>query len=237
MSWVQWLLGCKKPDKEQESRQNGLSTSDQPPTSSDTIEKQEQAKVYIEKVRDKIEKLAQDFAAGTINRDQFQKLYSHYQREIQQVESLLVSDPQSWESAVTEGQSVLIRRKHLARAKAYALYDNQTGLPIGVLGNFDFDPALLVPMLSSYRSATKEIFGGGMRFSQIEGGQWVCFVPGEFTTLLALFTNEPAAKQLEYLDELHRLFEQANRPHLMQKSIDTSRLLYPHEYFLGKWRS
>ena len=130
----------------------------------------------------------------------------------------------------------MIRRKHIARAQGYAIYENDSGMPLGTLGRFDLDPALLVPMLSAFRSATREIFGAGMRSTQTEGGRWVCFVPGKFTTMLAIFNTEPAGRQLEFLDDLHHLFEQANLRLLANRPFDPSTLLFPHEYFLGRWR-
>jgi len=199
---------------------------------------QAQARTYLDKVRAKISKLAEDFNAGAINRAQFQNLYSYYQREVRTVEGMIEISPasESWKGAVTEGQSVLIRQQHLARALGYAIYENESGMPLSTLGKFELDPALLVPMLSSYRAATKEIFGAGMRSTAIEGGSWLCFGPGEFATMLAVFTTEPAARQLEFLDELHRLFERANRSQLSNPPLDPARLMFPHEYFLGQWR-
>ena len=123
----------------------------------------------------------------------------------------------------------------MARAQAYAIYENDSGIPLATLGKFDIDPSLLVPMFSSYRSAAKEIFGAGINATQIEGNKWLCFVPGECTTMLALFSNEPSIKQLGFLRELHILFEQANLPNLKQLPVKKERLVFPHEYFLGKW--
>jgi len=197
-----------------------------------------QARTYLSKVQAKLHKLAEDFNAGIINRAQFQNLYAHYQREIRNVQGIVEIAPASeqWKGAVTEGQSMLIRRRHLARAEGYAIYENESGMPVSTLGQFGLDPALLVPMLSSYRSATREIFGAGMRSTQIEGGRWLCFVPGELTTMLAIFTQEPAGRQLSFVEELHRTFEQANRRVLLAQPLDSRRLVFPHEYFLGEWR-
>ncbi len=196
----------------------------------------DQAQAYIDKVHLKIDKLVSDLANGTINRSQFQELYSHYQREIRNIESIMQTEPDEWQDASTEGQSLFIRKQHMARAQAYAIYENESGLPLGTLGRFELDPALVIPMLSSFRSATAEIFGAGMRSTQTESGQWLCFVPGKFSTLLAVFSNEPVPKQLEYLDKLHQHFEGANRLYLIEKPIDTNELIYPHEFFLGKWK-
>jgi hypothetical protein len=197
-----------------------------------------QALSYMGRVHAKLNQLAEDFNAGSINRAQFKNLYIHYQHEIRTVERMVESAPdsESWKGVVTEGQSLFIRRRHLARAEGYAIYENDSGMPMSTLGRFELDPALLVPMLSSYRTAAREIFGAGMRFTETEDGRWLCFVPGEFTTLLAVFSTEPAGKQLQFLEDLHRLFEKANRRRLANQPVDASRLLFPHENYLGLWR-
>lgn len=207
----------------------------EPPSHPDPLK---EAAAYLDRVRAKVDQLAADFNTGTINRAQFRNLYVHYQREIRSIEGMLEAAPGSdgWKEAVTEGQSIVIRRQHIARAKGYAIFENDSGMPVSTLGRFDLDPALLVPMLSSYRAAAKEIFGAGTRSTEIEDGRWLCFVPGEFTTMLAVFTAEPAAKQLRFLGELHGHFEQANRRRLASPPLDPGGLLFPHEYYLGNWR-
>lgn len=196
------------------------------------------AQQYLLKLQDKIGRLADDFANGTINRQQFQELYAHYQREMRTVETLLqVSEGENeWGDALQEGESVLIRQQHAAKATGYAIYENSSGMPISTLGKFEVDPALFVPMLSSFRSATAEIFGGSIQATAIEGGRWLCFVPGKFTTMMAIFTAEPAQKQLDFLEQLHHLFEKANRALLADSPVNVSELVFPHEHFLGKWK-
>jgi len=186
-------------------------------------------------VQRKINWLAEEFASGTINRTQFNQLFAHYQNEKRTIETWLETAPYSddWKRAATEGKSVIIRRQHMATVLGYAVYENDSGMPLETIGRFELDPALAVPMLSSYRSATREIFGAGLQSTQIEGGRWLCFVQGEFTTLMALFSTEPAAKQLQSLEELHRLFEQANRPYLQSSPINPQVLVFPHAQFLG----
>jgi hypothetical protein len=199
-------------------------------------EARQQAEQYLQRLQAKVHQLAEDFAEGVINREQFQRLYEHYQRERRGVEGLLnvESTDEALRAAIGEGQSVVIRKQHIARAQGYAIYENDSGMPVTTLGKFELDPALVVPMLSSFRAAAKEIFGGGISSTAIEGGRWLCFVPGELTTLLALFTTEPAQKQMDYIEDLHRLFEKANRHKLTRVPIDPAGLLFPHEFFLKK---
>jgi hypothetical protein len=196
----------------------------------------ESALEYLDNVHAKIDKLVSDFAAGLVNRTQFRELYAHYQNEVKTIRVIVDSDPQSWQDFSSEGQSMAIRRQHSAKAQAYAIYENVSGLPLSTIGHFKLDPDLLIPMLSSYRAATREIFGAGIQTSQIEDGDWICFVAGEYTTMLAVFTNEPAAKQLDFLGDLHAQFEGANKVLLQTQPIPNSQLIFPHEYFLGKWK-
>jgi hypothetical protein len=197
-----------------------------------------EALAFRDRIEDKLHKLAADFNVGAINPAQFRDLYAHYQRQMQSldrvIEAAQVSD--DWKGSVTEGQSIFIRRQHIARARGYAIFENDSGMPISTLGRFELDPALLVPMLASYRSAAKEAFGAGTRSTEMEDGRWMCFVPGKYTTMLAVFSAEPADKQLQFLEKLHQYFEQANRRHLTQSPVSSAELVFPHEYYLGQWR-
>lgn len=196
----------------------------------------EDPQAYLQRVQDKINKLAEEFAAGSINQAQFQELYDHYRREQQTVKRYVEMAPQSdeWKAATTEGKSVMIRQQHVAKVLGYAVYDNESGMPLNTIGEFQVEAELAVPMLSSYRAAAKEIFGAGMRSNEIEGGRWLGYMPGEHTTLMALFSTNPASQQLESLEELHLLFERANRTLLSNPPVDPDALVFPHKYFLGR---
>jgi len=191
---------------------------------------------YLQRVQEKVNRLAEEFANGNLNREQFQQLFEHYQRERTTIQNWRDSTASAgdWQDLSNEGKSIVIRTKHTAKVLGYAIYVNESGMPLTTIGDFEIDPDLAVPMLSSYRSATKEIFGGEMRSTQIEGGKWLCFVPGELTTMLALFTLEPAARQLSIMEDLHRLFEKANRRHLSSPPINPDELAFPHASYLGR---
>jgi hypothetical protein len=197
---------------------------------------QEDAHEYLNRVKVKISKLAEEFASGSINREQFHELYEHYQEEVRKIETWIDLAPYSdaWQEARKEGKSILIRQQHMARVLGYAIYQNESGIPINTIGEFTLDASLIIPMLSSYRSAAQEIFGAGMRSSQIENGQWLCFVPGETTTLIALFSTEPASKQLNSIREIHKVFELANCHILDQQVVDPNLLVFPHRSSVGR---
>ena len=201
-------------------------SADEPTLVSSTRE----AEKYLQAVSNKMMKLAEDFALGRVNRAQFEELYRHYVEERSTIERIMQMQPgtPAWKGAVTEGESVLIRRKHAAQPLGYAIYLNASSMPLRSVGDFRIDSALLVPMLSSFRSATAEIFGSGLKSSEIEGGRWMCFVPGLYTTLIILFSVEPARLQMGMLEQLHRHFETANQPLFEAGIPDSTRLIYPH---------
>jgi hypothetical protein len=193
------------------------------------------AEEQLEKLHAKIDATAERFSRGEINPVQFQELYSHYQSNIQEIEQFLSMNPDSeeWKNLVADGQSMILRKRYAARLSGFAIYDHRNGMPLKTIGNFGIDPGLFVPMLYAYQSATKEIFGGAVRSTQIEGGKWLCFVSGKVTTTLALFTTEPSQQQMKSLEKIHSVFENANAERLMASPVDETTLVCPHEYYLS----
>jgi hypothetical protein len=193
-----------------------------------------QGQEFITQVHQKMSKLVQEFANGEINRTQFHRLYDRYQRQIITVGQLIAeSDPAMWRDAINESEDTLHLKKRLtAKAVGMSVYDNKNGLPIETLGEFAVAPELIVPMLSSYRSAAAEIFRAGMRSTEMENGQWLCFVPGTYTTLIALFSLEPSENQLTMVERMHQDFEKANRAALESGRVDPTKLAYPFYSFV-----
>jgi hypothetical protein len=185
---------------------------------------------YLERLRAKMERTARDFAAGLLNRAQFEELYAHYQAERANVEFLLHTYPETdeWKSAVTEGHSMAIRRRHQARVVAYSIYDNDTSLPLYTFGDFKMESELVVGMLSGFRSASAEILGSGLRKTEVEDGKALHFVPGRYTTLVALYSSDPSPIQLTALEDVHRDFETANAEILERGGAEAWQLVFPH---------
>jgi len=190
----------------------------------------EVGEAYLERLRAKMERTARDFAAGLLNRAQFEELYAHYQAERANVEFLLQFYPETdeWKSAVTEGHSVAIRRRHQARVVAYSIYDHDTSLPLYTFGDFKMESELVVGMLSGFRSASIEILGSGLRKTEVEDGKALYFVPGRYTTLVALYSRDPSPIELRALEDVHRDFETANEEILERGGAEARQLVFPH---------
>ena len=190
------------------------------------------AQAYLDQVRQKMERLAEDFAAGRINITQFQELYAHYQQERKIIEETLGEAPETaaWRATVAtgEGESTIIRRRHAARILGYAIYLNVSAALLRAVGQYDMDNRLVTTMLDSLRGGTAEQVERQMRGIEIENGQWVGFVPGQHTTLAVLFSVEPARAQLETLRDLQAHFERANERLFARGITDPAQFVFPH---------
>lgn len=194
----------------------------------------EELKATLDRLQNKIAKLVQDFAAGVINRSQFHELYGRYQRQMAQLNQMASNEAST---SVVPGSrdpedTYLIKKRLTARVLGVSIYSNKSGLPIETLGDFAVDAALLVPMLSSYRDATREIFKAGMRSTVMENGHWLCFVPGNLSTLIVLYSMEASAIQISAIEAMHRDFETANKAALEKGNADPSTLAYPFLTFI-----
>ena len=209
------------------------SPHDPPPAALGSVQEGQE---FIAQVHQKMNRLVQEFANGEINRTQFHKLYDRYQRQIIMVAQLLAeSDPATWREAITDKEdTILIKKRLTAKAVGMSVYDNRSGMPIETLGEFAIEAELIVPMLSSYRSAAAEIFSAGMRSTEMENGQWLCFVPGTYTTLIALFSLEPSDNQLHMVERMHKDFETANEAALQGGNVDPEKLAFPFYSFVQR---
>ena len=192
----------------------------------------EKARAYLEEVRQKMERLAGDFAAGRVNTTQFQELYAHYQQERKAIEEILQEAPEAaaWRAAVAqeEGESIIIRRRHAARILGYAIYLNTNNVLLRAVGEYNMDERLVTSTLDSFRTSAPEDIEKQMRSIEIENARWVRFVPGQYTTLAVLFSNEPARAQLDMLRDLQTHFEQANQRLFARGVTDPSQFVFPH---------
>jgi hypothetical protein len=136
--------------------------------------------------------------------------------------------------AVTEGQSLNIRRRLAARVLGYAVYTNKEEHPLREYGEFtSLQEKWISPLLARVHSESEQLFVVGSFTTGGEESICLCAVPGQFTTLLVLFTHEPARVQLQALEDLHCHFEQANSRLLSRSQqsgvvVNSEELVFPY---------
>jgi len=213
-------------------KENSADEAPSPPQGSGDELAVAKARAYLEQVRQKMERLADDFATGKVNTTQFQELYSHYQQERNVIEQTLEETPEAaaWRATVAEeeGESAIIRRRHAARILGYAIYLHDNSTPLRAVGNYDVDARLVASMLDGFGDRAEEKPEQQIHGVKVGEKRWVGFVPGQYTMLVVLFSVEPAQAQLNMLRDLQAHFEQANRRLLTQGVTDSSRLVFPH---------
>jgi hypothetical protein len=187
-----------------------------PASGLDKLKTPADARRFLERLRDKTTQTVQDFTSGAINQRQFEAVYSHYQRQRMAVEKALIEMPGSgaWRAAAVEGLTSFLRQQHAAQVLSYALYKTVNGAQLTSVGDFDMDDSSVQPMLDQFRSGQHKLFGPGTLQMELEGGRWVCVMPGRFTTLIIIFSAEPAMIQLDSVEDAHRDFEAVNETSL-----------------------
>ncbi len=218
--WLRRLVSSQESDKESAESQDMLG---------DIADGE--AWQYLERVREKASRLAEEFAQGQVNRTQFEELYAHYQKERRAVERLLTLHPSSdaWRMAVTEGESVDIRRRLAARVLGYAVYANRDHAPLRVCGEFaTLSHKWVLSLLARLGRENDEPYVVGRFDTGSDDAACLYVVPGELAMLIVLFTSEPASVQVQLLEDLHRHFEQANHRVLARPLYQVSDLVFPY---------
>lgn len=190
----------------------------------------------LQELEAKLDRTVQDLADGLVNRAQFQNLYRHYQNQRRVVQGLLTEGGGSAPASLAAGESLIIRQKYAAKALAYAVYDNESSVPLHVVGNFPVDSDLVVSFLSGFRSAAAEIMGAGAAKAEADDGKVLCYVPGQYCTLIVLYSSGPADIGIRSLRQTHLHFEQLNADALKQRPIPADVLFFNYDMVLNRSR-
>jgi hypothetical protein len=193
-----------------------------------------EARAELRLIEGKVKKLVDDFAQGRINRRQFDELYANYQRQRELIEvALEASEINEWKGVETLEATSSIRLRYTARPLGGAVYLKGSESPLHTEGDFPTDNKQVNSLISSFHAASMGLFSTGIR-SEIEGGRWLCLVPGKFSVLVVVFSQEPPLAQIALLEDLHRDFEQANSSTLEPDIADGANLVYPYAAVLEK---
>lgn len=191
------------------------------------------AEAHMKLLEDKLDQTVQDLADGLINRAQFENLYRHYQNQRRVVRGFMQQAGEASPlSGVGVGESMVIRQRYAAKVLAYAIYDNLTSLPLHTVGQFPLESELVVGFFSGFRSAIAEIMGTGARKAVTDDDKVLIYVPGQKTTLIVLYSSEPADIESISLRQAHQHFEKINEAALANAPILENQLIFNYDMFL-----
>lgn len=187
------------------------------------------AQQALDLLQQKMASITVEFADGKVNQAQFQAVYARYCEQKAIIERIQSRDPDSkaWQAILADGYTGSLRKQYAAHVLGLVIIEMQSALTLRTLGDFDLTEEMMLPILSSLLAGQVTAFEAGVRSTQIEGGRWLAFVPGEYSASVAIFSHEPSSDQLKMVTNLHRDFERANRQQLVRGQANPRRLVYP----------
>jgi hypothetical protein len=192
-----------------------------------------EGQALIEQIQGKMRRLADEFAIGEINREQFYKIYEHYQTQLN-LASAMVAEADALSLAnLPAGETIAIRKRLTAMAKAAAIYYHATGEWLETIGEFHLPMSSLMPTLSAIVGQARTGGEAEPQARQI-GGEWLLFVPGQFSTVVMVFSHEPVMRQIAIVQNMHRNFEAANITALLSGQTQAAKLVYPFITFVRR---
>lgn len=182
----------------------------------------------LDTLRKKMETVASEFAAGRINRAQFNAIYGRYDEQRTIIERLLERNPDSdaWKQVVRSGHTSFLRDHFEARCMYYLVYRYNVPTPLMMGGQQQPDMNQVEPVLTAVYNMQKRP-GNGLARKDLGGGQWLVLALGQHALTIAMFNLEPSAFQLNRVRDLHNDFERANRSALERGTRTLEKMVFP----------
>lgn len=182
----------------------------------------------LETLRKKMKTVASEYAAGRINRAQFNAIYARYDEQRTIIERLLERNPESdaWKQVVRSGHTSFLRDHFEARCMYYLVYRYHTTAPLTMGGPQQPDMAQIEPVLSAVYNMPKRPENGLAR-KDLGGGQWLVLAMGNHAITLVMYNLEPSAAQLNRVRDLHNDFERANGSALERGTRTLEKMVFP----------
>lgn len=198
---------------------------------------QEKSAVALDRLRQKMAAVAEEYAQGKLNRAQFSAIYQRYKEQREITERLVQRDPKTgaWQSVVQPGLTGFLREHFEAKVESYSIYHVQTGRQLVRTGLVQIPHQQVVPILRKLQAviqAQTELPGIARR--RLNDEHFVVLVPGMQTLSVVICSLEPSVAQLELFEDLHRDFERANQNVLVSGNLDPREMVFPHRALFEK---
>jgi hypothetical protein len=176
---------------------------------------------------EKLDRLEDDFEHGRINASQYRAIRRHYQEQREVAMRLKEANPRSdrWRVVLEEGRTTFLMQLNEAMCTCAALFDLETKDRIFTQGEMPFAAEEAMGLLRTFGRARKESGPGRMLATHLEDGSCLLLIPGRFTAVLSVFTQDPPGWQVRALREVLLNFEAANRAAL--RKSHRNKLVFP----------
>jgi hypothetical protein len=176
---------------------------------------------------EKLDRLEDDFEHGRINASQYRAIRRHYQEQREVALRLKQAHPSSdrWRVVLEEGRTTFLMQLNEAQCTCVALFDLNSRDRIFLQG--DMPPAAeeAMGLLRTFGPPRKESGPGRMLATHLDDSSCLLLIPGHFTAVLAIFSQDPPGWQVRALKEVLLNFEAANRTGLRKSQHE--KLVFP----------
>ncbi len=193
-------------------------------------ERLQRAEDALIKLREKMARLANEFAEGKLNQAQFDAIYARYSEQRNITERLLERDPdsQAWQAVIQPGHTQFLKQHYAAVPLSYAIYDLESGTQIAITGTLQMRQVQLEAVLQRLRAVIQKRGLPAPAQKALSDDKHVVFVPGDLSVAVVIFSRQPATGQIARLKDIHHDFERANQRALRHKDYNTARMVFPH---------
>lgn len=202
-----------------------------PPTVIDPTSDPDAALVLL---RRKIERVADEFSAGQINRGQFNAMYKRYSEQRTIIERLIARNPESdaWKQVISvPGQTGFLRSQYAAMPIACSVYLHDQLSPMLKMGPAVMDDGTIARLLMRvWAMPVRPPQGMGRR--ALPGGEWMLMATGLYAATLVIFSQEPSITQAYLIRDQHADFERANLLLLTRGSPAPEKMVFPQRALL-----
>lgn len=198
-------------------------------TQPQAFEPPEDPKAAMATLRQKMQLLVDEYAAGKINRAQFHALYKRYSEQRAVIEKLIERNPDSdaWKQVIrSQGQTGFLRSRLEAQPMIYAIFARNQTIPVHAGGKHPLNPEVTQPLLQALWRAP-QLPAAGLGRKALDNDEWLVLAVGEYAATMVIFSLEPSSAQARLVRDLHLDFERANRMALNRGMVAIDRLVFP----------
>ena len=193
------------------------------------LERQESPELMemLSNIDEKIERLEDDIENGRINGSQYRAIRRHYQEQRQVAMRLKEAHPSSdrWKVVLEEGRTTFLMQLNEALCTCVAIYDRKDRDQIFIQGDMPDAAEEAMGLLRTFGPPRKESGPGRMLATHLDDGSGLLLIPGSYTAVLAVFSQDPPGWQVRALKEVLLNFEAANRAAL--RKSEYKKLVFP----------
>lgn len=194
----------------------------------------EDPQATLDHIRQKMESVAEEFAAGKLNRAQFNAIYGHYNEQRTIIETIIKRNPENdaWRQVAKPGKTTFLRAHFEALPVFYIVFKHQVRSPLISAGEHPPKSTPHVVTALKHLWRLDKIPSNRLARKEIDDGQWLVLAIGEQAITVVIYSMQPSNKQVHLVLDLHDDFESANRLSL-KRNQPASQMVFPQRALLS----